>query len=784
MRIRTVAAIVTALIGSPAYAAISIGACGAEASGTATSIEVALPGTFSTGDLLMGFNATIVNNLTLRVNESGWASQKQLLGTSGVDKKLALITKVAAGDSGTQTFDSSEGTSSTFNGVICPASGVHADIVDATTTDGPDTTNSTTYNPSSIDTATAGAVVCTAIKITDIGSPTTVTQPTGYTMVVDPSGSTTQSTGVACKTVASPTTEDPGDWTGLTATSDTRGFTFALKPAATGPVFSAGPTRAAATNGHTIGGTLTGAGTLTAYAVACIPSESAPTAAQIKTGDCGSGADAAIAANEVWTTTVANDFLLTESGAFPIADVYVAASDGTNNTSVTTFADALRSEDASEDIITLTSIDATSPLAVQSDNTGDTTADSAVIAGMAADSLLPYVRAGSRVTVSSGFACDPCIVESVGADSLTLAEAATSTASNVTVTLEAYYNPAAAVSDVIEFDNATSDGKTATWGVDGTLSIAAIGTAYQTLGYNICDVSAACNFSSGPANWGTDDLLHFNVLRPTQDAPSEPIVLVKDQAGQEVYSTCTDPQSLAVTVSSADSAPTGMTLGTDGVLDGTPTAEDETTGTQQLLNCVSASGLWATPTYGAPIFVTDDAITAPNCVAGTVAECLTELDAVRGYLQSEEQLTATYACDAMVAEDDIISQTPEAAGTLTTYEALSVVASLGVCQGVMSTTFTSSAIPATAVYIRGTAYTPAGARYVSACTTPAVFLAGVGHTTDGATCIDTAGTIVNEIGGWPVTSIGEVVAAQCEPDYSVQGVPRSIDGPVCMSDIN
>jgi hypothetical protein len=104
--------------------------------------------------------------------------------------------------------------------------------------------------------------------------------------------------------------------------------------------------------------------------------------------------------------------------------------------------------------------------------------------------------------------------------------------------------------------------------------------------------------------------------------------------------------------------------------------------------------------------------------------------------------------------------------------------------GALTSTFIAGAVPATAVYVRGTAFTPEGARYVADCITPDVFVQGVGHTSDGATCINPDGDIANDIAGWPVTSIGEVVAAICDPEFFVAGIPRDILGPVCMTDIN
>lgn len=105
--------------------------------------------------------------------------------------------------------------------------------------------------------------------------------------------------------------------------------------------------------------------------------------------------------------------------------------------------------------------------------------------------------------------------------------------------------------------------------------------------------------------------------------------------------------------------------------------------------------------------------------------------------------------------------------------------------GAIDTTFTSSSLPASAVYRAGVAYTPAGSRYVSSCTPPAVvYVAGVAHTTEGATCVSPGDTIDAYVGGWPVTDDGEVVADTCTPVFFVNGIPTDTAGAVCMTDID
>ena len=100
---------------------------------------------------------------------------------------------------------------------------------------------------------------------------------------------------------------NPGSYT-VTNSNFWYAQTVVIEPDASGPSFTSGPTLAAATDGYTVSGTLTGSGTLTAYAVGVNPGDGTPTCAQIKSGNNDGGTSADLSANEVWTTGVANDF--------------------------------------------------------------------------------------------------------------------------------------------------------------------------------------------------------------------------------------------------------------------------------------------------------------------------------------------------------------------------------------------------------------------------------------------------------------------------------------------
>ncbi len=461
------------------------------------------------------------------------------------------------------------------------------------------------------------------------------------------------------------------------ADPDMSAWSIVFEEAASGPTFSVGPTRSAITNGHNITGTIDGAGTLTVYAVACIPSESAPTANQIETGDCGSGADAAIAANEVWTTTVSNDFNLSEAGAFPCADVYASGSDGSADTAVTTFANVARSADSGQTIVNgctgLASVASTSPFALQSENTCDTTNTSDTVTGCADTS---WIAVGMRLDLSAGFAdLTDVRVAAVGPTTIQLENAANATSANITTSQDVYFSPTVATGDVPEGADLTSATKTVTWETDGDFVVTDMGSAYQTIEYNICDVSGNCDFTSGPPAWGTDDKIHLNVLPPTfEEGLGDPSLLIKDAAMSTISLTCTDPQSLTVTVTARGAMPTGISVDGAGDITGTPTVENETTGTTPVFDCTTDANLYAIR-LDTIIYVSDDSVTMPTITGDTIAAGLTTLAGVYKWL--DISISTSGECSAIVAADDIISQSPAASSTTTATPTFTAVVSTG-----------------------------------------------------------------------------------------------------------
>lgn len=107
--------------------------------------------------------------------------------------------------------------------------------------------------------------------------------------------------------------------------------------------------------------------------------------------------------------------------------------------------------------------------------------------------------------------------------------------------------------------------------------------------------------------------------------------------------------------------------------------------------------------------------------------------------------------------------------------------------GVIPTIFSNSAVPATADYREGRAYSDAGEQYV--CDFPndaddVNYIEGIAYRDDGAMCVTSTGSIEAERGGYGLTDRGEVVVIADAPQVYVNGVPRRLSGEVCMSNIS
>lgn len=101
----------------------------------------------------------------------------------------------------------------------------------------------------------------------------------------------------------------------------------------------------------------------------------------------------------------------------------------------------------------------------------------------------------------------------------------------------------------------------------------------------------------------------------------------------------------------------------------------------------------------------------------------------------------------------------------------------------LNTVFTDTDVTG-AVFRAGTAYTNSGNMYVRECDPPDVYVRGIGHSHDGAMCIDPDGSIDVDLAGWALTNEGEVVAEECEAVSYANGIPRGESHKVCMTDID
>jgi hypothetical protein len=254
------------------------------------------------------------------------------------------------------------------------------------------------------------------------------------------------------------------------------------------------------------------------------------------------------------------------------------------------------------------------------------------------------------------------------------------TGMNVDVTQDAYYNPTVASGDVVELDDETADGGTATLATDGDLVCVGCDGTYDTLDYCISDVTNATDATfTTPSCWTNDDVIHIASTRPIfdQDLGETPFLFYVGVDIGTVSLTCLDDDGQAVTISSRDAAPSNITLSSNA-LTGTPDTEDENGWTMRL-DCPDTGLLYATMREITG-YTTDDAITAPQCVGDSVATCISDLAAVRPWLAEGNQLSATFQCSTQENEDKIITQDPAAMDTLEAEDdPLVVTVGLGIC---------------------------------------------------------------------------------------------------------
>ena len=488
-------------------------------------------------------NDVVIAFCTISTEDGTWTDpadfteiyQNAETGTTGITVNSYLGYKKRGADAGSGYAFSNSGTGGGIRCTLTTYRGVDTTTqLDVTWVTGSHYStfenDNTVANPA-ITTATNGAWVLLFQYSWDASQ--THVAPTNYTLRIDYATGSGRTQASASREITTATTETPGEWnhTSWNASADGVHYTIALKPLAASTLsFSAGPTFTPATNGQTIGGTLTDVdGTPTVYASAWPPAASAP-------ADCDAviaGSGAVITASDAtWVEDVGDSFAATAANSVPRLDWYVCAADDSNQTAVTAAADQDRSADAGQTIVALTSVSGTSAFAVHSDSTCDTDGSTAVITGCDSG-FLAKLQDGMLVDVSAGFADETdrivaCVNGSNGLCSsgeLALDAVSDSAETDMTVAIDLYYSATVAAGDVVEHDNLTGIGQSgvhdgsdnasvltnsaASWAVN----IHAGNQLYNDTDSSECQIvsntatTITCTLSGGTDNdWDTDDV--------------------------------------------------------------------------------------------------------------------------------------------------------------------------------------------------------------------------------------------------------------------------------------
>jgi hypothetical protein len=393
---------------------------------------------------------------------------------------------------------------------------------------------------------------------------------------------------------------------------------LSIKEAAVGaPSFSVAPSCSATTNG--VSCTYTASATSTAYGVGVVPADGTPTCTQIKAGQNDAGTAA------IWTGSDANT--------------------GTADTIAVTGANKPVEMDMHFCL----------------NNAGG-------------DSAVDSSQVNKRRSARSGFAFQ------------TMASHSTTGICN----LDSYFNPDCADGDIFEYED-DSD-----LNADCNVSIEADGDlVFIPVATGDCDGKQKFNISyqdsteastglfTAPTvgNFTTDDLIcNGNGIPEPNDEGIGVLLLYQNQAMTPVDLNLVfedaDGDTLTFTETGPGTIPAGTSLGGTGNKDwtGTPTTEDEN---GEALTFTATDECGDFGDFDLTVYVTDGSVTTPDVVNDTIATAVSELQAVRPWLASDEQLSATFAYSGSVAANLIISQNPTASSTLTAIQALQVVVSLG-----------------------------------------------------------------------------------------------------------
>jgi hypothetical protein len=672
-------ALASVLFSGSALAQVVPGTCLVSATCiNAASCELTAP-THSDGDLLVAFAVANDSTFTgtLRINEAGWTTRAFRNATGGADRSILVSTKFASSEAGTYTLDTVEGAAATveWKAFICPFANVHADVLDAATVYASDVTDNDAIDPAAITTATANALVVTALGAGNSGG-SDLTHPSGHTELLDEIGGGTIWVAGSYLNVVSPGSSDPAAWSGMTATADSSVATLAFK-AATGPEFSVAPAEStnttttilftyAATNATNICWALRNSGT-SAYAdyAAVVAASGAIDA------DC---------------EPVSADVLV--PWVFYEGDIDFAL-DGPGGTSaVSTLNDRVRNVPAGYAASELGTLSGTSPLTVPVDAVGDCTDGSPTIAGMA-DTTLFAVE--TLILVSdSCFASAVVKILSKTATSITADQNAATTVANVDTT--GYVTPAGAAiiapvpatGDWLIYKQASDIGGTlvvdGSWDFDFTPDSGegALLTALEVLPQ---DVSDSTPEYAAPLNGFTGAAFEFLLNEPTPvcDIEALPRVLPVGTpiSSIDMDAICTHPRTLTVAVRAGHSLLTGLSLGSNNIT-GTVAAETD-------VESPSAVQFWFYSGVGRKTALATwtvwaiDTVPMPSIDGGTLSAATAALEAARPWLTPGTGYLYTEICTSLEAEGEVLNQNPAAAAEITASEVVSFVASSGPC---------------------------------------------------------------------------------------------------------
>ena len=483
--------------------------------------------------------------------------------------------------------------------------GADAVIQTATHTGGTAITPATVFAGAAMTGNPTLGFVCNSVN------PATMTAPTGWTEAADV-GYATPDAGAEYVFRNSGFTGTTITWGSVYGGAISGGaLSVELDTSASAPTFTVGPSVAAAADGYTISGTITGSGTLTVEAVACAPGDAVPTSTEIEAGQCGGGNAALMNASEVWTTGVSNDFLLTSANKPARLDVYISGTDGTTDTAVTTAADQNRTARTGFALVALASVS----------TTGVCDLDSYFNPDCAIGDVFEYEDdTNESADCNVSFETDGDVV----------------------------LTPVAA---------GNCDGRQ-------TFEI-----SYEDVS------SATTGLFTAPStgNFTTDDTIYVNNSAPVCSAPETVTVLTEDAAmtaiNLAIYCTDDDGDALTMTETGATSLPAGTSIvGTS--LTGTPTTENEA-GVVLTFTATDVAG--DADTFDITVYVVNT-WTLPNLVGMNLGEAATAILTAAPWRESDVILSvSSFICDVSTATGDIYSQVPAAAAELTAFEALTTV---------------------------------------------------------------------------------------------------------------